>query len=115
MRFAADENFDGTLLSQLLRRFPTLDIVRVQDTEMYQSPDSAMLEWAANEGRIVLSHDEHTLIHDAYARVKDGLAMPGVVIIPGQHDIGSVLEDLELAIVASKPDEFNNRVVHIPL
>lgn len=37
MRFAADENFDGRILEGLRARMPELDIVRVQDTEMYQS------------------------------------------------------------------------------
>jgi hypothetical protein len=43
MRFATDENFDGRILNGLRARLPDLDIVRVQDTEMYQSPDDKLL------------------------------------------------------------------------
>lgn len=79
MRFAADENFDGKILKKLRLLFPDLDVVRVQDTEMYQQPDPAVLEWAAQENRIILTHDVQTLVGDAYARVEQGLPMAGVI------------------------------------
>jgi hypothetical protein len=60
MRFAADENFDGRILNGLCARMPDLDIVHVQDTEMYQSPDDKLLAWLAEEGRILLTHDVRT-------------------------------------------------------
>jgi hypothetical protein len=60
MRFAADENFDGRILDGLRARMPHLNIVRVQDTEMYQSPDDKLLEWLAAEERILLTHDVRT-------------------------------------------------------
>lgn len=47
LRFAADENFHGTILSGLLRALPNLDIVRVQDTDQYGVGDPELLEWAA--------------------------------------------------------------------
>ena len=49
MRFAADENFDGRLLNELLVRLPELDAVRVLDTEMYQAPDDKLRAWSGEE------------------------------------------------------------------
>lgn len=115
MRFAADENFDGHILKQLRIRFPDLDIVRVQDTSMYQATDPAVLEWAAQENRIILTHDVQTLVGDAYARVERGLPMPGVILIPETLAIGKALDDLELSIRAGHPDDFRDRVTFIPL
>jgi len=46
MRFATDENFNGHMPSGLRKRLPDLDIVRVQDTEMYGSPDPELLEYS---------------------------------------------------------------------
>lgn len=34
LRFAADENFDGRIVRGLLRIFPDLDLIRVQDTTL---------------------------------------------------------------------------------
>jgi hypothetical protein len=115
MRFAADENFNGTLLKQLRQRFPHLDIVRVQDTAMYQASDPALLEWAANEDRIILTHDVQTLVGYAYERVEQGLPMLGVLLIPEKLDIGEALADLELAIGAGNPNDFRDQVTFIPM
>ena len=115
MRFAADENFNGTILKELLKLFPDLDIVRVQDTELYQAPDPAVLEWAAQENRIIITHDVQTLVNDAYARVEEGLPVPGVILIPGTLPVGQALHDLELTIGAGNPGDFADRVTYIPI
>ena len=82
---------------------------------MYQAPDPAILEWAASEARIILTHDVQTLIGDAYARVEKGLPMPGVILIPDTLAIGEALDELELFIGAGSPDDFEDRVIFIPL
>ncbi len=75
----ADENFNGRILRGLLRRLPALDVVRVQDVEgLYGAGDPAVLEWAANEKRVVLTHDAATMAGYAYDRVMAGKLMPGV-------------------------------------
>lgn len=70
MRFAADENFDNDILRGLLRRIPDLDVVRVQDTELYQAPDDRLLEWCAQENRVLLTHDARTM--PAFLRARLG-------------------------------------------
>ena len=62
LRLAADENFNADILRGLLRRVPDLDIVRIQDAGLSGADDAAVLEWAADDGRIVLTHDVTTLI-----------------------------------------------------
>ena len=115
MRFAADENFDGNILKALRKHFPDLDIVRVQDTELYQAPDPAVLEWAAKENRIVLTYDVKTLVGDANERIEQGLPMPGVILILTTLAIGQALSDLEIAIGVGESDDFTDRVTFIPL
>lgn len=56
LRFAADENFNNDIVRGLLRRVPTLDVVRVQDVGLSGADDAAVLEWAAAQGRIVITH-----------------------------------------------------------
>lgn len=53
MRLLTDENFNGAILRGLVRRLPELDIVRVQDVGLIHTDDPDILEWAANEGRIL--------------------------------------------------------------
>jgi predicted nuclease of predicted toxin-antitoxin system len=63
---AADENFNNNIVRGLLRRKPDLDI---QDEGLSGADDQAVLEWAAQKGRILLTHDVSTITHYAYDRV----------------------------------------------
>lgn len=69
LRFAADENFNGNIVRGLLRRLPDLDIIRVQDTPLYRAPDTKVLAWAADERRILLTHDLTTVPALAFERI----------------------------------------------
>jgi predicted nuclease of predicted toxin-antitoxin system len=115
MCFAADENFSGPVLSQLLARLPDLDIIRVQDTALYGAPDPDVLAWVASEDRILLTHDVQTLVNDAYARVRAGLPMPGVIRVSDTAAISLVLDDLEVLLGAGQPEDFENQVKYVPV
>ena len=58
--FLTDQNFNGDILTGLLASEPTLDIVRAQDESLSQVPDEQLLAWAAEEGRVLFTHDKHT-------------------------------------------------------
>jgi predicted nuclease of predicted toxin-antitoxin system len=61
LRLAANENFNGDIVRGLLRRDPKLDVVRVQDVGLSGADDPSVLQWAADQGRIVVTHDISTL------------------------------------------------------
>lgn len=115
MRLATDENFDGRILASLHARLPGLDIVRVQDTEMYRSSDQELLAWLAIEGRILLIHDVQTPVNDTYARVKAGLPMPSVIEVHRDTSIGAAIDELEVILGAGSPEDFENQVKFVPL
>lgn len=115
MDFLADENFNGKLLAGLQRRLPDTNILRVQDTDIEGAPDPALLEWAAQQNRILLTHDVQTITGFAYDRVKHGLPMPGVIEVRIVETIGKTIDDLELLIGGSTEEEFENQVRYIPL
>jgi hypothetical protein len=115
MPFLADENFNGRILRGLWRENPDIDIVHVQDTAAYQADDPTVLEWVAQAGRILLTHNVQTIPNYAYQRVRDGKLMPGVIAAQVDIPIGQVIDDLLLAIGASDPSEYENQVVYLPL
>ena len=47
LRLVSDENFNGDIIRGLFRRLPELDLVRVQDVGLMQTPDPDILQWAA--------------------------------------------------------------------
>jgi predicted nuclease of predicted toxin-antitoxin system len=66
VRWLADENFNNDLLRALLRRRPDLDIIRVQDAGLSGADDAAVLAWAAQQDRVLLTHDVSTITAYAY-------------------------------------------------
>jgi hypothetical protein len=112
---AADENFNGRILRGLLRRIPEVDVVRVQDTTLYTADDPRILEWAAEEGRVLLTHDRATLVGYAYGRLVAGKRVAGVIAVPTDAPIGRVVEDLQLLVLASEPGEIEGQIIYLPL
>ncbi len=96
LRLAADENFNNDIVRGLLRRKPDLDIVRVQDVGLSGADDATVLEWAAQEGRVLLTHDVSTLTRYAYERVGAGKSMPGIFEVSRKVSIGIAIEDILL-------------------
>lgn len=90
-------------------------MVRVQDVSLTGRDDRALLEWAAREGRIVLTSDVSTLVGYAYDRVKVGDSMPGVFVIPQGAPLGPVIDDLLLLVNASTNAEWERLILYLPL
>ena len=114
MRLLTDENFNGSILRGLIRRLPELDVLRIQDVGLMNADDPTILEWAANEQRILLTHDIATITFYAYERVKNGLPMPGVVEVIATAPIGRIIDDLYLFVCCSQPDEYEGQIIFIP-
>lgn len=103
MKFLADENFDNTIIRGLLRRQLNIDIVRVQDVSLSGKDDPTVLEWAAKENRILLTHDVATITHYAYNRLAESKPMPGVI------------EYLLLLLSCSLDGELEGQIFYFPL
>jgi hypothetical protein len=113
LSFLADENFHGDVVRGLLLRFSELDIVRVQDVGLRGAADPVVLEWAASQQRIVLTHDVATMTRDAYARVNQGLSMPGLIEVSRELPIGFVIEEVLLIAQCGVPDDFDQQVQYL--
>lgn len=112
---AADENFNNDIVRGILRRKPEVDIARIQDVGLSGADDSTVLEWAAQEGRILLTHDVSTITHYAYERVREGKPMPGVFEVSRTLQIGRVIDDLLLLVECSLDGEWVGQVRYLPL
>lgn len=115
LRLAADENFNMHIVNGILRRLPGLDIVRVQDAGLAGSDDPTVLNWAASEGRVLLTHDANTLTAFAYERIARGLSMPGVFEVSLKVPISVAIEETLLLIECSVEGEWEGQVNYLPL
>ncbi len=115
LKLAADENFNNNIVRGILRRHPNADIVRIQDVGLSGAHDPIVLEWAANENRVLLTHDVSTITRYAYDRIKLGRPMPGVFEVSRNAPIGIAIEDIILLVECSLEGEWTGQVRYLPL
>ena len=115
LHFAADENLNYNIVRGLLRRKSDLNIVCIQDVGLSGKGDTIVLEWAAQENRILLTHDVTTITKYAYKRINEGLPMPGVFEIKMSSPLGDVIDDILLLADYSYEDEWEGQIVYLPL
>ena len=115
LRLASDENFNGDIVRGLLRRHPELDLVRVQDVGLRQTSDTEILEWAANQARVLLSHDVSTVPPSAYQLVGEGKPMAGVFIVSERMPIGQAIDQILFLSMDVEADEWMHQVLYLPM
>ena len=94
LRLVTDENFNGDIVRGLLRRHPELELVRVQDIGLMETPDPDILEWAARQGRVLLSSS----FIASFAEVEVDVETGKVTLIDylGVGDVGTVVNPRSL-------------------
>ncbi len=115
-RLALDHNFNRMLWAAVERQVApqVLDVTQLAPVGLANAPDEEVLAWAADQGRILLTHDARTIPPLAYARVAAGLAMPGVIVVQQRAPQATAVASLSLVLLASVPDEWTGRVEWLP-
>lgn len=115
IRFLADEDFSGPILAGVKRRLPELDIIRVWDTIVRKRPDPEVLEFAATEDRVILSHDLSSMEFHAADRIRLRKPMPGLFLVRQNYPIGPSIQEIVTLAECSHPGEWYNRIEYLPL
>lgn len=110
-----DENLKHRILRGLLRLIPHLDYILVTAAGLKGADDPVVLEFAAEENRVLATHDLRTIPRHAYDRVKAGLPMPGVIAIADDLPIGRVIEDMAVLVECIAPSQIQSLVIYLPL
>ena len=72
-----------------------------------------MLAFAADEGRILVSHDFQTMPRH-FRQFTKGRRSPGVLLVRQDLPVGEAIETLLLIWEASEAGEWNNRIGYLP-
>jgi hypothetical protein len=117
IKLLTDEDFNNRILRGVLRRQPQLDIVRVQDvlTREERDDDRKVLEWAAAEQRVLLTHDVTTMGPYAENRVALSLPMPGVFEVSQYLPIGQAIEEILILAECSLDGDWEGQIRFLPL
>lgn len=115
LRLLSDENFNGDIVRGLSQLQPELDLLRVQDVKLQGVDDPSILDWAASNNRIVLTHDRATMPDFAYQRLVQEKTMPGMFVVNDRMSVRQAIDELSLIIDCTTQSEWNQRVLYLPL
>ena len=114
-RFFADHNFNEQIVDGVLRREPTVEFVHARDVGLANRPDSEILDYAASQGYLVVSHDTNTMPAHAMHRLTAGQPLSGLLMVQQTHPVGPIIDSLVLIWSASEGEEWQGRICFLPL
>jgi hypothetical protein len=113
-RFLADEDLHRAIVIGLRRRRPDLEFVESRDVGLGSARDPDVLRFAADHGYLLVTHDTNTMIDHALQRSRQGLAMPGLLVVPQGSSVGPVVAALVLIAEALADGEWEGQVRYLP-
>jgi hypothetical protein len=117
VRFQADADFDRRIVRATLRREPAIDLQLATAARggagLRGIPDPQVLAVVAQEGRMLLSHDHHTMPRH-FGDFITAQASPGVIIMPQQMLISVAVEWIMTIWAASEAEEWVNQILILP-
>ena len=115
IRFLADADLNEGIVAGCLRREPEMDFKSANEGDLEGVPDPEVLALAAAEDRILVSHDFQTMPRHFGDFLQAGNSSPGVLLVPQRLPMGEAIEELVLIWAASDADEWQNRILKVPL
>jgi hypothetical protein len=114
IRFQADNDLDHRIVLATRRLEPAIDFQPAPALGLHlRVPDEQVLALAAEQGRMLVSHDRKTLpAHFAQFIATQG--SPGVIIVSRKLTIGKAAEWLQLVWAASEAEEYVNSLYSLP-
>lgn len=114
VRFLADEDLDSDITDGLRSREPAIDILDVKKAGLRGKGDTVLLDLAAQQDRILITHDRRTMTRYFQERLAAGRLGAGVFVVPQRAAIGAIIESLLLVWTASQAEEWRNQIVYLP-
>jgi hypothetical protein len=112
-RLLADANLNVAIVTGVIRHHPGIDFKRAEEVPLQSLSDPAVLAAAAEDDRVLVSHDVRSLPHHLRQFVRENES-PGVIVTPQRLRIGSAIENLLLICEAYDPKDLANRVCLLP-
>ena len=110
VRFLTDEDLKHEIAAGLLRAEPAVELVSARDVGLAGLADPEVLEYAAKHRLVVVSHDSNTMTGHASQRVRQGLFMPGLIIVPQWMGVGAAVRYLLMTWQVTDAEELSNEV-----
>jgi hypothetical protein len=114
LRFQADADLKYAIVRAVRQREPSIDFASAVESGLAGVGDPELLERAAREGRILVSHDRRKMLFHFRARLGAGKSSPGLFVVSQGAELASVVSAIVLTWSASDPSEWRDQVHHLP-
>jgi hypothetical protein len=92
-----------------------VDVLTAHQVGLSNASDSEVLAWAAEQERILITHDRRTMPYHAASRIARAEKLAGIIIVSRQLPISQVINELEIIVSCSDMIEWENIIKHLPL
>lgn len=114
IRFQADADLNGAIIAAVKRREPSVDFQTAQAAKLFSMSDADVLAYAAQESRVLVSHDRRMMPRHFAQFVLEN-ASPGLIIVSQHLPVSVAAEELLLIWAASEAEEWTNVIMSLPL
>lgn len=114
IRFQADADFNQNVVRAVKRRQAAIDFQTADEAGLRGLRDQEVLAAAAREGRILVTHDRHTMPQH-FADFLSTMQSPGVFILSQHLPISQAVEELLMVWQASEAEEWVDTIQALPL
>jgi len=91
VRFLADASLHHAIVTGCLRREPQIDFLSAHNAKLHGLSDPDVLEIAATQGRILVTHDFRTMPKHSAEFVSAGGSSPGVFLVQQRTPLALIL------------------------
>jgi len=114
IRFQADNDLTFAIVKAVRRREPAIDFASAQQSELGGVSDPEVLEQAARNNRVLVSHDMHTMISHFRDRLAAGRNSPGLLMVSQKAVAAEVVEAVLFLWSVTDPADLHNQVYYLP-
>lgn len=113
-KFQADADLNEDIVTGVLRRLPEIDFQTATEAGLQGVPDEHVLEIAARENRILVTHDRRTMPR-YFAAFVENQSCAGVLIVSKRLEISRAINEIILVWSASEAEEYINSIRQLPI
>jgi hypothetical protein len=114
VRYQADADLNEDIVAGVQWRAPEIDFQTAGEAELAHLPDTSVLVLAAQQGRVLVTHDRRTM-PTHFGKFIENKRSPGLIVISQKTEILSAIEDLILLWTASEAEEYESSILTIPM
>lgn len=117
IRYLLDENVTPVFRTELLKLQPRVVVWRVGDpgAPFRGMDDLAILRWCEENSFILITNNRKTMPRHLTSHLNEGRHVPGIFELNPDMSIGETIEELLLIWGASKPHEYQDLIIYLPL